>query len=361
MPISKVYDTWKRKIEQIRPQERISRVKTMAWLMAGIYIGRTVQLGRVASLIPGQTIRNSVVRRLERLVANTQIRVREWYEPVIRPILKAQEGREYRLVVDGSKVGPWHQLLLVSLAYRHRTIPLAWMWIPKSRGHSSAARQLALLCYVYGLLPVGSQVLLVGDQEFGAIEVLKQLDQWHWQYVLRQKSNELFRPDAHTSWKAFGSVIDKPGQQVWLGEVEYTQQPVYCTHLLAFWQVGEPEPWLLATNLTNPQPALKAYRRREWTEGTFGDLKDNGFDLESSRLHTAMHLHRLTLAVMLLYLDLLATGSRVIKDGLRFLVDRSNRRDLSIFRIGLYSRDRCLANEKPFSIHLLPVLCQTVG
>lgn len=361
MPISKVYDTWKRKIHQLRPQERMSRVKTMAWLLAGIFASRSVQLGRVASKIPGNAVRTSVVRRLERWVANGQIRVRDWYEPVIQPILQAQAGREYRLVVDGSKVGPWHQLLLVSLAYRHRTIPLAWMWVPKSRGHSSAARQLALLSYVHRLLPAGAQVLLVGDQEFGAIAVLKQLDHWQWHYVLRQKGSQLFRPDPSTPWQVFGAVIEKAGQQVWLGEVEYTQQHAYRTLLLAYWQRGEAEPWLLATNLPTLTAALKAYRRRVWIEETFGDLKDNGFDLESSRLQTAMHLHRLTLVVMLLYLELLATGSRVIKNGLRHLVDRSDRRDLSIFRIGLYMRDRYLANDLPFSIHFLPILQQTVG
>ena len=315
-----------------------------------------MQLGRVASILPGTAVRNSVVRRLERLVANSQIRVREWYEPVIQPILNAQLGREYRLVVDGSKVGPWHQWLLVSLAYRHRTLPLAWIWVPKSRGHNSSARQLALLRYVYGLLPDGAQVLLVGDQEFGAVEVLRQLDQWHWQYVLRQKSNQLFRPEASTPWQAFGQVIQKAGQQIWLGEVDYTQQHAYRTQLLAYWQIGEPEPWLLTTNLPNLTGALKAYQRRAWIEETFGDLKDNGFDLESSRLHTVMHLHRLTLAVVLLYLDLLAAGSRVIKSGLRRLVDRADRRNLSLFRIGLYMRDRYLANDKPFVIQFVPIL-----
>jgi hypothetical protein len=361
MPTSKIYDTWKRKILQMRPWERISRVKTMAWLMAGIFVSRSVQLGRVAAKLPGNAMRTSVMRRFERFVANTNIRVCEWYEPVIRPILNAHLGLEYRLVVDGSKVGPWHQLLLISLAYHHRTIPITWMWVPRRRGHSSAARQLSLLRYVHRLLPVNAQVLLVGDQEFGAIEVLKQLDQWQWGYVLRQKSTELFRPDAKTPWKAFGDVIQKAGQEVWLGRVEYTQQHIYPTHLLAYWQRGEKEPWLLATNLLCLKAALKAYRRRVWIEGTFGDLKDNGFDLESSRLRTTMHLHRLTLAVMLLYLDMLATGTKTIKNGLRRLVDRTDRRDLSIFRIGLYTRDRCLANDLPFSIQLLPILCQTVG
>jgi hypothetical protein len=64
---------------------------------------------------------------------------------------------------------------------------------------------------------------------------------------------------------------------------------------------------------------------------------------------------------MWLYLDLSASRSKVIKNGLRYLVDRSDRRDLSLFRIGWYMRDRCLANDLSFSIHFLPVLCQTVG
>ena len=130
MPIRKVSDTWKRKIQQMRPKERINRVKRMTWLIAGIFASRSVQLGRVASKLPGDARRTSAMRRLERFVANTHIRVCAWYEPVIQTILSAQAVGEYRLVVDGSKVGPWHQLLLGSLAYRRRTIPIAWMWAP---------------------------------------------------------------------------------------------------------------------------------------------------------------------------------------------------------------------------------------
>ena len=70
MSISKVYDTWKRKILQMRPKERINRVNTMAWLITGIFASRSVQLGRVASKLPGCARRIRVARSLERLVAN---------------------------------------------------------------------------------------------------------------------------------------------------------------------------------------------------------------------------------------------------------------------------------------------------
>ncbi|MCW5865489.1 MAG: hypothetical protein KIT52_20545 [Anaerolineae bacterium] len=43
---------------------------------------------------------------------------------------------------------------------------------------------------------------------------------------------------------------------------------------------------------------------------------------------------RLTLVIALLYVQVVAFGSAVIKRGDRHLVDRIDRRDLSIFRIG---------------------------
>jgi hypothetical protein len=54
--------------------------------------------------------------------------VREFYEPIARQWLEAQFRKigEIHLIVDGTKVGFAHQLLMVSLAYRRRAIPIAW-------------------------------------------------------------------------------------------------------------------------------------------------------------------------------------------------------------------------------------------
>jgi hypothetical protein len=92
-----------------------------------------------------------------------------------------------------------------------------------------------------------------------------------------------------------------------------------------------------------------------WIEETFGDLKGNGFDLESTHLRHFLRLSRLTLAVVLLYVWLVSMGSKAIKDGKRRLVDRVERRDLSIFQIGLRSVERRLANALSVSIRLGPM------
>jgi hypothetical protein len=76
--------------------------------------------------------------------------------------------------------------------------------------------------------------------------------------------------------------------------------------------------------------------------------------MESSHLRHFLRLSPLTLAVVLLYLWLVGLGSNVIKNGLSSLVDRADRRDFSIFRIGYNMAERWLANVQPFSISFVP-------
>jgi hypothetical protein len=280
--------------------------------------------------------------------------VREWYQPIATNIVdRIVAVGEVRLIVDASKVGFGHQLLLVSVAYRRRAIPLVWTWIRSSRGHSSVSKQLALLQYVHTLIPLQTAVLLVGDAEFGEVRLQKQLQKWRWTYVLRQKGRYLVIPIRKRTLQRLECLDSQPGEKDWLPNCRLTKKYLFRVNLLAYWQPGEKGPWLLATNLSAPSTVLQAYRRRMWIEELFGDLKGHGFDLEHTHLRSFLRLSRLTLAVMLLYVWLLAFGSRVIKNGLRRLVDRNDRRDFSLFRIGWNMAERRLINEQSLLISFL--------
>jgi len=148
-------------------------------------------LSRIASKIPGKATLNSSVQRIRRFLSNPAFCVRQWYEPIVKRSLEnqAQGGQGIRLILDGCKVGFEHQLLMVAVAYRRRALPIAWTWVKGRWGHSSAYKQLALLKHVHGLIPDDISVFVAGDSEFGAVPVLKQLDKWHWKYVLRQKAS----------------------------------------------------------------------------------------------------------------------------------------------------------------------------
>jgi hypothetical protein len=363
MSINRLYHTWFDRIKQLRPGERITRLRNVAWLLVGIYRSKSVHLSKVALEIPGTAKSLSITRRLSRLLNNPAIRVREWYEPVARDMLQAvaKTVGAIRLIADGTKVGFGHQLLMVAVAFRRRTIPIAWTWVRKSRGHSSAVKQLALLAYVRRLIPAKVPVLLVGDSEFGSVAVMRQLETWKWYYVLRQKANYWVKV-GESDWQYFGALVEQPGQSNWLGRGLLTSKHAHPTHLLAHWKRGEKEPWLLATNLPSRQKTLRAYHRRMWIEEMFGDLKGNGFDLESTHLRHFLRLSRLTLAVALLYVWLISTGSKAIKNGQRHWVDRAERRDLSIFQIGLRLVKRRLTNALPVSIRLQPMYgCKLSG
>jgi hypothetical protein len=358
MPINHLYDTWMHQICELQPKARITRIRNFVWLMVGIYESRSVHLSKIAGKIPGRANQVSLTRRLSRFLDNPAIRVREWYLPIARQWLEAQWQflGEIRLIVDGTKVGYGHQLLMVSLAYRKRSIPIAWTWVKQVRGHSDATMQLALLNYIRRLLPVGAVVFLVGDCEIGSVQTLKWLDQWHWFYVLRQKSDTCLWVNHLNEWKPFGSYVNRAGQSLWLGHGYLTANQIYPTNLLIHWQVGEDEPWCLATNLPDREIALRYYRRRMWIEEMFGDLKKHGFDLESTMLRNFIRLSRLTLAVAFLYVWLISVGGRTIHSGLRHLVDRNDRRDLCIFQIGLRYVQRRLINTFPVSILLCSYL-----
>ena len=219
MSINRLYSTWFAQIEQLRPVERITRQRTFVWLLVGIYQSKSVHLSKIAMKIPGDANLVSITRRLSRFLNNPKVGVREWYKPIARGLIQSMANTvgEIRLIADGTKVGFGHQLLVIAVAFRRRSLPIAWTWVRASRGHSSAAKQLALLAYVRMLIPEGIPVLLVGDSEFGAVEVIRHLEIWEWRYVLRQKTHHRVKFSDASDWQSFGDLIHRPGQSIWLG------------------------------------------------------------------------------------------------------------------------------------------------
>lgn len=111
-------------------------------MIVGIYESRSVHLSKMAGKVLGNAKSLSTVRRFERFLDNKAIEVREWYVPIARRWIEAQWEQlgEIRLIVDGTKVGFGPQLLMVSLAYRRCSIPIAWDWVKHVRGHSSTKK-----------------------------------------------------------------------------------------------------------------------------------------------------------------------------------------------------------------------------
>jgi hypothetical protein len=180
MPANQLYHTWSDQIRQLCPTARKTLIHNFTCLLIGIYLSGKVHLSAIASKLPGSAKLFSTVQRLRRLLQSA-ICVRRWYRPISEGLLRSQAQHGHvHLIVDGTKVSAHHRLLMVSIAFHRRAIPIAWTLVKSKLGHSSALKQCALLAYVHSLVPIDVSVSVGGDCEFGSVAVMRQLDAWRW-------------------------------------------------------------------------------------------------------------------------------------------------------------------------------------
>ena len=362
---SRLYGMWRERLAQLIPDHCESRLMNMLCLIVGMYEAKSVHISHIAARLPIRAKRASLDKRLRRFLNNPAVRVRDWYQGVATDLLaRAAVSGTVHLIIDCTKVSFGHQMLMVGVAYKRRALPLAWTWVRHRKGHSTTLKQLALLGYVRRLLPKNIEVSLVGDCEFGSARLIEYMDAWGWNYALRQPQHYLCMPKGVGGrWLRLDEVWPRfrSGATYWLGNIVLTKANAYPTHLVFHWRKGEKQPWLLATNMLTPRAAIRLYRRRMWLEEMFGDMKGHGFDLEDTHLRHFLRLSRLTLAVCFLYSWLVATGEHVLVTHQADDVDRNDRRDLSIFRIGWDFIIRRLVLDDPIPISFVPNFCLVSG
>jgi len=359
---SQSYGKWQRMLKQLIPDTCNSRLTNLVLLIVGIFESQSVYLSVIVRKIPIRAKKLSLAKRLERFVGNTAVEVKKWYHPWASWLLQsASSGGTVHLVIDSTKVTAHHRQIMLAVAYQRRTLPIMWDWVSHARGHCTTALQIELLKQVQALIPSGVKVSLVGDGEFNHPLLIEELNFWGWDYAVRQKCNTLIMRRHANEWKRLDRFDLKQGQMLWLGRVLLTQTSPYPTNIVLYWKHGEKAPWYLATNQLSGRPAVRLYNRRMWIEAMFGDLKGHGFDLELSRLSTPDRLSRLTLAVCILYVWLVTLGEHALKMGFNTEVDRTDRQDLSIFRLGWDWLERRFAFDDPIPILFRPNFCLVSG
>jgi Transposase DDE domain len=147
------------------------------------------------------------------------------------------------------------------------------------------------------------------------------------------------------------------GQVFQRHQVGFTQQAAVCLNLVGWWSSRYDEHLYLVTSLTNGYLACKYYRRRFQIETFFSDQKSRGFHLHKSHLSNPLRLSHLLLAACLAYLRMVCQGLLTITENKVGLIDRPDRIDKSLFRLGLdwihYALKSNLDFTPIFPFHLL--------
>jgi hypothetical protein len=279
------------------------------------------------------------------------VEVRLWYRPLAAHLVQMMEGgsrvHPLRLVIDCTKVGFDFRLMTISLAYRKRALPLVWSVHRGRKGHTKVEDQLALLRYVRQLIPMQSEVWVLGDTGFQTVPVLQWLGRQGWHFVIRQQGRILVRQQGR-EWCKLNQFDLAPGETHTIGWVRLTRKHnVGWFWLVLHWEKGYDEPWYLVSDCQGERTLIRFYKVRMWTEEMYGDMKGHGFDLEATHLDDEDRISRLVLGVCITFVWLIALGSWVVKNGYRHFVDHKSRRDKSYFRVGWDWLARCLRLDDP--------------
>ncbi len=305
--------------------------------------------------MPLATQDKSWAQRQRRWSQNEQVEERACYQPIIQPFLQALSRATIPLILDTSEMGLNCHMLMVAVGYQRRALPVVWQAGEGSRGHTEGNLQVGLLSYTAQLLPDSADVIILGDGEFGHVQLLDWLETTHptWSYGLRvaRDTYVLFEEQ----WRRLDSFEVRPGETIWLEGVSLTRQAAFGpVNVWLTWDTKHDRLVPVVTNLPLAEELHYWYQKRPWIEPLFGDVKGHGFDLQTCRLRHPERLDRFMLAVALAYLWMCFLGAVAILTGQAQWVDRSDRRDRSIFTIGRLWLNRLLKLDFPLRVGFFP-------
>jgi hypothetical protein len=278
------------------------------------------------------------------------------YMPFAAQIVEALADRPLVLMMDGSQVGRGHMVLMVGVKYRSRALPLAWLVYKGKKGHTTAQRHIEVLEKVKPLIPEDVEVVLLGDGEYDTTDMLEWVTkETNWHYVVRTGLNILIQYQG--DWHKLGTFADQPGHLQMLYEVAFTQTGAFPTNAVIWWGRGYEEPIFLISNLPNASQAARYYKQRFSIETFFSDQKSRGFHIHKSHLRHAQRISRLLLAASLAYIWMIGLGLFTLASGQWTLIDRPDRGDKSVFRLGLDWLNYTLKHDLDFYVlfHFVPI------
>lgn len=339
------YSAIKRAIKQLHPMEpkgnTARHLNTLAALISGIVGSKSSNLPAIAGKIPDGTKKESRVKRFSRWIKNERIDTEVYYLPYADVLLESLAAdRVLLLAIDGSEVGRGCLALMVSVIYKKRSLPVAWIVVEGNKGHFPEEAHVQLVERVHKIVPEGADVIFVGDGEFDGIILQATIDGYGWQYVCRTAKNaQLGMEDEHFSFYEVGV---QPGECIDVPDVTFTLRDYGPVLAVAWWKAEHEEPIYLVTNMDLAEEACHWYAKRYRIETFFSDQKSRGFNLHKSHISDPVRLTRLLIAACLAYIWIIYLGVIAKRDGWLAVIHRTDRCDLSLFQLGLNLLDHFL-------------------
>jgi len=350
----KVYKKVTKMLNKAMPTAKQNHIVVLAMMVAGIVLGKKSQLSEMSLHIPHRAKPDSIAKRFRRFVQNQRVDVEELYMPFAQQILTHLADKPLYLAMDGSQVGRGCMVLMVAVIYKKRAIPLVWLVYKGKKGHTHAQHHIEVLELVKPLLPENAEVILLGDAEYDTVDMLSWVkEQTNWLFVMRTEPRILVT-EGETQYPIRQLLAGDYGYAT-VTNVLFTKQFFGPVSLAAWWKKPYKKPIYLVSNHHLADELSHFYSKRFKVETLFSDQKSRGFHIEKSHIADPSRVSRLLLATCLAYIWVVYLGVEVQADELRrSLIDRPNRSDKSLFRLGFDWFKYALTQGLDFNVLFFP-------
>jgi Transposase DDE domain len=284
--------------------QRKTQRDNLALLTATMLEVRSANLMALAAALPRAAERADMrYQWIARVLANHLIVCDEVMEPFAREVLaKASAEGRVVLIMHQTKANDRHQILMLSLRFGERALPLAWR-VKQTEGAIGFAVQKELLATITPWLPPETEICLMADRFYGTPDLIALATAKGWSYRLRLKSNlKIFK--AGQSLSLAEQIANKRFN---LPNIELTHRRI-PTNIGIINDPGHDEPWVIAMSDKPTYLTTLDYTARWGIEPMFSDFKSRGFGLEQSQLRAPDRLARLLLVMSLALYFAVSTG-----------------------------------------------------
>jgi hypothetical protein len=268
------------------------------------------------------------------------------------------------LALDATSISDKFVVLSLNILLAGCGIPIAWCVVKASAPGSWKPHWQKLLETLKGAIPRHFQVIVTADRGLYACWLYQLIVEAGWHPFLRINHQGTYRIPPNKTWRSLAGVVPTPGL-LWSGQVVCFQtNPLECT-LLARWDIGYKDPWLILTDLEPQQADPLWYGLRSSTECVYRDLKSDGWQWHHTRLLDPNRAERLWLAIAVATLWMVILGGDADNSSPPLPLEQlpsphrtfssplaQNRlRQLSCFLQGLLTLTANLLNNIPIHLH----------
>lgn len=330
MKLNQHLKQWKQVVSYRFPHLSLPQVSGLAAWSFGMVMARSSSLTQVSALIA----------QINHEAENTaRQRLREWYKegaakakignkraslelaPCFPALLKwtidllGTTNRELALALDATNIGQNFTVLSLHVLYRGCGVPVAWKIVKATASGSWKPYWIELLSSVKEIVPSDWKVIVSADRGLYAHWLYTEIVSLGWHPFLRINHQGQYQRRGCSSWLPLATVVSAPGQH-WSGQVTcFPSNPLDCT-LLARWDEGYSDPWLILTDLLPNGADISWYGFRAWIECSYRDLKSDGWQWHHTRLRNPERAERhwLAMSVALIWILTLGGGGSTLSE-----------------------------------------------